>query len=174
MLASLDKLGEMEGRAPPRKAAVHMITCTALAVPCRDAEFAVLGRSSGMLQRWDSIAHVVVGQRSFERLTGSCLAYSRDGGLLVVGFASGHLHILPLEEEGQGGRGGAQEGHVMRNTNIGLVRMAVSNTGQHIAVADEQHQVGMHTARTVCVGEGAVVVAVQGKWGPRLLGLDGS
>lgn len=119
---------------------------------CRHAEFAVLGRSSGMLQRWDSIAHVVVGQRSFERMTGSCLAYSRDGGLLVVGFASGHLHILPLEEDGQGGRGGGggQEGHVMRNSNIGLVRMAVSNTGQHIAVADEQHQVGTRCVRGAC------------------------
>ncbi|KAG2448277.1 hypothetical protein HYH02_006861 [Chlamydomonas schloesseri] len=95
------------------------------------AEFAVLGRDGG-LQRWDSIAHCLLGGRTFERQAGACLTYSRDGSLLVVGFGSGHLHILNADD--------CTDLHVMRNTAAGLVRMAVSNTGKHIAAADEHHQ----------------------------------
>lgn len=98
------------------------------------AEFAVLGRDGG-LQRWDSIAHCLLGGRAFERQVGACLTYSRDGSLLVVGFGSGHLHILNADD--------CSDLYVMRNTAAGLVRVAVSNTGKHIAAADENHQVGI-------------------------------
>ncbi len=49
-------------------------------------------------QRWDSILHLLLSSREFPKMQGSCLAYSRDGALLVAGFASGHLHILNADD----------------------------------------------------------------------------
>ncbi|KXZ56881.1 hypothetical protein GPECTOR_1g795 [Gonium pectorale] len=115
------------------------------------AEFAALGLSGG-LQRWDCIAHVLLGERAFEpRHGGACLAYSRDGSMLAVGLGSGHLHVLDGDD--------LRDVHVMRNTAAGLTRLAVSSTGHHIAAADEQHQLLLyaylpykHTMRWEFVG----------------------
>ncbi|EFJ51972.1 hypothetical protein VOLCADRAFT_103176 [Volvox carteri f. nagariensis] len=99
------------------------------------AEFSVLGRGGG-LQRWDSIAHCLVTARSFAngpKQEGRCLCYSRDGSLLAVGFGTGHLHVLDGDT--------LADTYVLRNTAVGLSRLAVSSTGNHIAAADENHQV---------------------------------
>ncbi|GLC51075.1 hypothetical protein PLESTB_000463200 [Pleodorina starrii] len=97
------------------------------------AEFSVLGRGGG-LQRWDSIAHCLVTSRVFgPKMEGRSLCYSRDGALLAVGFGSGHLHVLDGDT--------LADAHVLRNTAAGITRLAVSNTGHHIAAADDNHQV---------------------------------
>lgn len=97
------------------------------------AEFSVLGRG-GTLQRWDSVAHLVLGSRTFERMAGSCLCYSRDGSFMVVGFESGHLNIISTESS-------FEDVHTARNTPAALTRVAASSTGQHIAAADDNNQV---------------------------------
>lgn len=99
------------------------------------SEFAVLG-ATGTLQRWDVATHKCIDSRTFKKMVGSKLAYSRDGTTMVAGFEGGHIHILHTE--------GLQDIHYARNSPARICYLACSNTGDQVAAADEAHTVMLY------------------------------
>ena len=96
------------------------------------AEFAVLA-SSGVLQRWDLVTHACLASRTFPKLSGAKIAYSRDGAFIVAGFGEGSTSILDTDTLG--------DIHSARNTSAAVTMMACSTSGDQVAVADAAHHV---------------------------------
>lgn len=115
------------------------------------AEFATF-LSSGTAQRWDPVTHACLASRSFPKMIGSKLSYSRDGSLLAVGFEAGFIHLISTET--------MEDIHVARNTPATITRITFSSSGDYVAVADSSHHVLLyaslpykHTTRWEYVGK---------------------
>lgn len=66
-------------------------------------------------------------------MQGSAMAVSRDGQLLAVGCASGHLELLSAQ--------GLAQQHSARNTPHAITKVAVAAAGDMVAVADAGQRV---------------------------------
>lgn len=57
------------------------------------SEFAVLS-TSGLLERWDFNTHSRLASRQLgEGYNGTVVTYSKDGSLMFVAFAAGHMQV---------------------------------------------------------------------------------
>lgn len=96
------------------------------------SEFAVLS-TTGVIQRWDMVTHSPLASRTFPKMSGTKIAYSRDGALLVAGFDGGSTHILSTDT--------LADIHSARNTSAAVTMLSCSTSGDQVAVADAAHHV---------------------------------
>jgi WD40 repeat protein len=87
--------------------------------PCRP-EFAVTGKD-GVLQRWDASTNRLVASTSFDGTAGTALTYSRDGSSIIVGLASGEVHMLNANT--------LERHYTSRNTSSPIIKYAKHGAG---------------------------------------------
>ena len=79
------------------------------------------------------VKHSCLASRTFPKLAGAKVAYSRDGAFIVAGFDGGHIHIISTES--------LEDIHSARNTAATVTMLSCSTSGDQVAVADSAHHV---------------------------------
>eukprot|EP00955_Chlamydomonas_euryale_P100304 365274-Chlamydomonas_euryale.AAC.8 len=75
--------------------------------------------------------------RAFPKMSGTRLAYSRDGGFIVAGLQDGYLHIVDTES--------LQDIYTTRNTPAHVCRLATATTGDSVAISDSRQHVLLYS-----------------------------
>lgn len=102
---------------------------TALACHPSQPSLAV-STKTGRVERWDANQHRPAAQTVLPSgLALTALAFSRSGGLLVAGCASGHVAVLDSAT--------LKENALLRNTRSAIVMLDAALGGDHIAAGDE-------------------------------------